>query len=149
VKLRLVPADPQVDPTPRVTGDNSLTQDLASRLTEGPVRYKLQIQGYIDDQKTPLNDERAVWDSPWVTVGELDLPKSNVPADATAAQIEKNVQGAKALTFSVANRWDSSGGSMDPQYDEINRLRLAAYPSSQDGRGADRVKGGRCPMGFD
>src|SRR5262249_42870448 len=58
-KLRLQP-EARVRPgclAPRGrSGDDFLREDLAERLREGPVRWDLQIQRYVDLQSTPLED---------------------------------------------------------------------------------------------
>ncbi len=138
VKLRLVPITPG-ETALGTNGEHELTQDLQERLAAGPVRYRLQVQGYRDPKTTPLNDAREAWDSPWATVGELTLPR---PGKGTGA--EAAVDG---LSYGIGNRWSPEAASLKGIGD-INAIREAAYKASAEGRGVVGAVGKKCPFGF-
>ena len=143
VKFRLVPAE-SVNPKSRGSGSDALTEDLTSRLAEGPVKYKLQVQGYKDPTSTPLNDARAEWDSPYVTIAELEIPKEQL----NPGQVEKNLKGMDGLSFSVWNRWDDKDdGALKPLGD-INAARKRIYEESAKLRGSGQPESKKCPYGY-
>lgn len=148
VKIRLAPKAPPADTKPMADSPNELTEDIAGRLATEPIVYELQVQGYIDETKTPMNDARKKWDSPGVTVGDLTLPA------LTAGQFEKqnhavNIE-VENVSFNPFNRWDESAQALNP-VGEINAVRKIAYEASVAGRsslpGANAVVP-KCPYGF-
>ncbi|MDB5099331.1 MAG: catalase, partial [Cyanobacteria bacterium RYN_339] len=135
----------QVPKEPRVHGAEELSQDLEQRLDQDAVRYVLQVQGYVDPKTTPLDDARETWNTPWVTVGELMLPRqSRVERAAGKKQTDAEVD---RLAYSIGNRWSDDPGSLKGVGD-INAIREAAYQASAEGRGITGAAGKRCPFGF-
>jgi hypothetical protein len=62
-------------------GPDHLGEGLAATLRERAVRYDLQVQFYVDAEKTPIEDASVEWSehvSPFLTVAELTLPKQDV-----------------------------------------------------------------------
>jgi hypothetical protein len=58
-------------------------QDIRQRLALGPLRYTVQLQFFVDETLTPIEDASVNWDekvAPYVTVGYLNL----LPPAATA-----------------------------------------------------------------
>lgn len=55
---------------------DSLGEDLARRLRQGPVVYDFRVQFYVDETRTPIEDASVEWrveDAPFVTVARLTL----------------------------------------------------------------------------
>jgi hypothetical protein len=146
VKLRLVPVDPHSN-QPLVHGNSELTDDMRMRLQHEPVKYLLQVQGYMNERDTPMNDATKPWKSDFVTVGELTLPQ--LPKDEGAANAK--IQGAEgeidSLAYSIANRWTKDDSSLKGLGD-INAIREQAYKASAEGRGVTGTNGMRCPLGY-
>lgn len=85
-KWSLVPV-PGDAPAP---GAKTLVEDLAARLPQG-LRWEFRVQLYQDATRTPIEDVRTEWDSPWIVVGHLELPAQNPDSDegrALAAYLE-------------------------------------------------------------
>jgi hypothetical protein len=145
VKIRLRPAV-DVLPTLAGHGPDELHEDFLIKLKYGPVRYKLEVQGFESKETTPLDDARETWSTPWVTVGELTFGKHdpNVPSDSVA-RVEKEID---QLAYGISNRWDADERSLKGLGD-INAMREGgAYKASADGRGVDPTQSKRCPYGF-
>jgi hypothetical protein len=61
-----------------------LADEMAARLREGPVVYDFQVQFFVDETKTPIEDASIEWketDAPFVTVARLTLPKQDVTSE--------------------------------------------------------------------
>lgn len=146
VKFRLVPVDPH-SAQPLFDGKQQLSEDMKARLQHEPVKYLLQVQGYINEQETPMNDASKPWSSKFVTVGELTLPQLPNGPDAEA-KLKSAESKIDSLTYSITNRWTQDDESLKGLGD-INAIREKAYQASAEGRGADWKKDGlRCPLGY-
>lgn len=126
-KVRLVPdgtaATPAADP-------NDWSRDVRQRLASGDLRWHLQLQFFVDEERTPIEKPPVPWSesaSPWVPVARLVVPKQDPSSDAgraLAAEIE-------------AARFDPWAALADHRpLGEIMRARKAAYFASQEARGA-------------
>ena len=56
-KLRLLPQQHGWDPR----ANRDWAADVTRRLHAGPLVYALQVQLFVDEQRTPIEDGRAVW----------------------------------------------------------------------------------------
>jgi hypothetical protein len=122
VRYRFAP-DGDVDPTLREARDDTgsqLADDLRRRLADGPVRWSFEVQGYLDPERTPLDDHRVAWQSPWVQLARLTV--TDVVALGTP------------LTLRAAPSWPASNGPVLEPLGDLNMLRGAAYEVSQRGR---------------
>lgn len=54
-------------------GDNYLRADIFNRLEQGPVKWQLGLQFFVDEETTPVNDASVAWKSDVVMIGELEL----------------------------------------------------------------------------
>ncbi|WP_250517490.1 hypothetical protein [Caballeronia sp. INDeC2] len=54
-------------------GENYLRADLFNRLEQGPVKWQLGLQFFIDEDTTPINDASVAWKSEVVMIGELEI----------------------------------------------------------------------------
>lgn len=123
VKLRLLPP---AGLQPRHDARKDWAADLAAHAGKAPLRYTLQMQFFVDETRTPIEDASVEWlesDAPFITVADLvvQAPSSD-PAFLT--QVER--------------------GSFDPwqalaahrPLGEVMRARKVAYFASQQLRGA-------------
>lgn len=106
-------------------GDRRLTDDLKARLAVAPLSWALELQGFLDPDRTPMDDHRLRWDSPWLTVGRLSLPRGTAPGP---------IDGG---AFRASPAWPAPGRAVLEPLGDLNRLRQAAYAASRAGRGAD------------
>ena len=72
-----------------------LADELAARLRAAPVVYDFQVQFFVDEAKTPIEDASVEWkeaDAPFVTVARLTLPKQDV-ASASGRKLAEQLDG--------------------------------------------------------
>jgi hypothetical protein len=111
---------------------NHLSDNLASRLKDGPITLDFAIQRFQSEQTTPIEDASIEWKSPVEKVAQLVIVKQDMDdatAKALAAEIEK-------MAF---NPWNCTE-TFRP-LGSIMRARRVVYAASADHRGA-------CPFGF-
>jgi hypothetical protein len=120
VKVRLKP----VGSPPPSTRSKDIVADLRERLAIGPVHWDMELQFFVDEAITPIEDASRIWpdaETPIVTVARLSLFAAS---DAAAQQAE-------------AAKFDPWGGlAAHRPLGEIMRARKAAYFASQQGRAA-------------
>jgi hypothetical protein len=98
--------------------------DVYGRLASAPLVHEVQLQFFLDEARTPIEDAAAVWDSPYLTVARLEIPRQQ-PDEAFAAEVE-------------AARFDPWNAVADHRpLGEVMRARKVAYRPSQQNRGAD------------
>jgi catalase len=118
VKLRLKPVG---NPPPSARAKD-IVADLRERLAIRPVQWDMELQFFVDEAITPIEDASKAWpdaETPIVTVARLTLVAAS---DAAAKQAE-------------AARFDPwSGLAAHRPLGEIMRARKAAYYASQQGR---------------
>lgn len=71
-----------------------LSEELSERLRKGPVSYDFQIQFFVDDARTPIEDASVEWkesDAPFITVGRLDIPRQDT-ASARGTKLQEFVE---------------------------------------------------------
>jgi hypothetical protein len=118
-RVRLRAASLQVDAAAR----DDWTADIYSRLASGPLEHELQLQFFLDEAHTPIEDAAVVWDAPYTTVARLVIP-SQTPDEAFAADVE-------------AARFDPWNALVEHRpLGEVMRARKVAYRPSQLNRGA-------------
>lgn len=106
----------------RAAGDRCLTGDLSTRLREAECSWTLELQGFLDPARTPMDDHRIPWDSPWLEVGRLSLRTGSGPRPLAADG------------FRATPEWTDEGGPVLEPLGDLNRLREAAYAASRSGR---------------
>lgn len=122
VRYRFAPS-PSVDPALRVTAAGGLGRDLEERRRQGEVSWEFQVQGFLDRERTPLDDHRVAWRSPWLTVARLTLAREDVVGEGDAT-----------IGFRVTPDWPDEGGAVLEPLGDLNALRAAAYAESAAGR---------------
>jgi len=84
VKYRLVPECPPAGHVAPYDDADYLATDLQSRLLEGEVRFRFEVQFFTNDKQTPLDRAMVRWDTPFVQVATLVLPRQDVCARGQA-----------------------------------------------------------------
>ena len=107
-----------------------LAEELAARLSRGPVSYYLRAQFYVDDERTPIEDPTREWleqDAPFVTLARLTLPRQDLGAP----------RGQKVASFIESLSFDPWHTTADFRpLGNMMRARNAAYRMSGQERGA-------------
>ncbi|MGW6929977.1 hypothetical protein ACWGE0_07880 [Lentzea sp. NPDC054927] len=120
VRVRVRAASDQVNPQ----APDDWSADVYDRLAEAPLVYEVQLQFFLDEARTPIEDAAVVWDSPYRTVARLVIG-SQQPDEEFAAQVE-------------AAKFDPWNALVEHRpLGEVMRARKVAYRPSQLGRGAD------------
>jgi hypothetical protein len=99
-----------------------LRGEFRTRLEKEDVRFEFQVQRYIDERRTPLEDARKPWDSPHETIAELVIPRQSLAED------EEFFEG---LQF---NPWHVNTSNFEP-VGNMNRARRVVYPAAVKARG--------------
>ena len=119
VRVRLKP----VGNPPPTARSKDIAEDMRERLAVGSVAYDLELQFFVDEATTPIEDATKVWpdsEAPVVTVARLTLGLDDSVAEPAG----------KA-------KFDPWSGLADHRpLGEIMRARKAAYFASQQGRAA-------------
>lgn len=127
VRLRLVPDAGNGAADPSAKAD--LGADFANRLAQRDLGWDLQLQPYVDEATTPIEDASINWPTPYTTVARLVLAKQDTKsADGEAL--------ARELESGVFDPWQ--GLAAHRPLGEVQRARRVVYFASQKGRGAAR-----------
>ncbi|AQH02114.1 peroxidase [Burkholderia sp. KK1] len=101
-------------------GDDYLRDDLLSRLRQGPVKWRLGLQFFVDEATTPVNDASVAWKSEIVHIGELEIDA--LPTADDEARINQ-------LAFNPANGFEPLGIT------HARKVVYAASAANRKGRG--------------
>jgi hypothetical protein len=124
VKLRILPASSKINQAAR----KDLARDMMDRLAEGPLVYEMQLQFYIEEALTPIENAEQLWpetESPFITVAKLTIPQQ----DFSAAALEKRNEAIELDAFDPWNALEAHR-----PLGEVMRARKIAYFTSQKGR---------------
>lgn len=136
--------------------DSYLRDDLIERLKRGPVVFDFQVQLFLNEKDTPIEDGSCKWTSPLVTIAQLVIPQQ----DLTSPEAASAQQAIEQFEF---NPWNCADGIRP--LGSLNRARRLVYkasvelrkgqstPSSSQGTNntmtdSKNVKKGRCPFHF-
>lgn len=123
VRARLLPPPGEVA---SATAKGGRARDVLERLRARPLTYAFELQFFVDEASTPIEDGSVDWPesvAPFVSVARLTLPKQDPPS-AFAEQVE-------AATF------DPWAALLDHRpLGELMRARKVVYYASQAERGA-------------
>ena len=125
VRVRLFP-DPTNGPS-RPDAKKDWGADIKARLKAGPLHYQLQVQPFVSEALTPIEDPTVNWPTPYTTVGHVTLERQDLDSgdgQALAAQAEKN----------IFDPWQALAAHRP--LGDVMRARKVVYFESQKGRGA-------------
>jgi hypothetical protein len=102
-----------------------LHQELAARLRERPVSFRLGLQRFVDEARTPIEDGAADWEltSPPLEVATLTLPRQELMSE------EARRQAAEVERFAF-NPWNAPADFRP--LGNLNRARAVVYRASAE-----------------
>ena len=115
LKYRLYPVIQKIEP---VKSNANLAEEFKSRLKADDVKFSFQIQRYINETLTPLEDATKGWNSPFEMIAELLIPRQDLINDEAFF---------KTLHF---NPWKVNSNEFEP-VGNMNRARKIVYASSE------------------
>jgi hypothetical protein len=125
IRLRIVP-----EARAALAKSDDLAKDVAAQLAKGPLRFAMQIQFYVDEARTPIENAEPDWlesDAPYLVVGYLTVPPIEIGGDEHK-KLEAEVEAGKFDPWNALMVHRPLGAVM--------RARKATYFKSQQGRGA-------------
>lgn len=123
VRVRLVPAASNGAPVGKAP--DSWGAEFSGRLHKQDLHWDLQLQPFVNEATTPIEDASVDWPTPYTTVARLTLPRQDTAADAVLAQ------QAEAAVF---DPWKALAEHRP--LGDVMRARKVVYYESQKGRGA-------------
>lgn len=124
VRLALHPmADDDGSAAPTIQGDNVLRRELGMRLAAGDLRYRLAVQRFVDERRTPIEDASVVWRenvTRSVAIGTIIIPQCDI-LGAEGEDVRARVDAMQL------NPWNSA-----PEFRPLgshNRLLQLVYAS--------------------
>lgn len=124
-RVRLVPAEANGKPEPGANKD--WNTDFSTRLAQRALHWDLQLQPWVSETLTPLEDASVNWPTRYVTVARLMLPQQDtagVDGQALAQRVEAT----------VIDPWQALAAHRP--LGDVQRARKVVYFASQKGRGA-------------
>jgi len=124
VRVRLQAASDEVKPGAAA----DWAADFLGRFKGGPLVFKLQLQFFVNEARTPIEDASVDWPedvAPYVTVGVLTLPVQD-PQDAAGRALAATIEAAAFDPWSALMEHRPLG--------EVMRARKVVYFQSQSGR---------------
>ncbi|MBI2751514.1 MAG: catalase [Burkholderiales bacterium] len=125
VRVRLVPAAANGPATPGANQDWGA--DFAARLRERSLHWELQLQPFVDERRTPIEDASVNWPSPNTAVARLTLPRQDIASEQGRALCEQ-------VEAAVFDPWQALAAHRP--LGDVQRARKVVYFESQKGRGA-------------
>ena len=125
VRVRLVPAANNGTASPDAKADWGA--DFSARLKKGGLAWDLQLQPFVSEALTPIEDASVNWRSPYTTVARLTVPKQDT-GSAEGQALEKAAEAA------VFDPWQALAAHRP--LGDVQRARKVVYFESQKGRGA-------------
>lgn len=126
VRARLLPASTEINPDAM----NSWSGDFRARLAKAPLRFEFQLQFFVDEASTAIEDATNDWPedvAPFVTVGILTIP----------VQDTESAEGKRLAETIEAAAFDPWGALMAHRpLGEAMRARKVVYFQSQTWRKA-------------
>lgn len=125
VRVRLVPdpANGVADPAAKADWGADFSKRLAGR----DLGWDLQLQPFVSESLTPIEDASVTWATPFTTVARLTLPKQDT----------KSAEGqafARQVEAGVFDPWQALAAHRP--LGDVQRARRVVYFTSQQGRGA-------------
>jgi len=125
VRLRLVPTGANGAAAKGANADWGT--DFSARLAKHHLQWDLQLQPFVSEALTPIEDASVNWPSPYTTVARLSLPRQ----DTASAKGQELAAEAEAGVF---DPWQALAAHRP--LGDVQRARKVVYFESQKGRGA-------------
>ncbi|MDR7306346.1 catalase [Rhodoferax saidenbachensis] len=125
VRVRLVPAAANGAGVQGTQDDWGA--EFSGRLKQKALQWDLQLQPYVNEALTPIEDASVNWPTPYTTVARLTLPAQDTGSAAAQAF-------AKEAEAAVFDPWQAMAAHRP--LGDVMRARKAVYFVSQQGRGA-------------
>jgi hypothetical protein len=101
---------------------------MARRLNAQDLYYTLELQPFVSEELTPIEDASVNWPTPYTAVARLTLPRQDVSSrseQALAAEVEAST---------MCDPWCALAAHRP--LGDVMRARKVVYFQSQQGRGA-------------
>lgn len=124
VRVRLLPASDEV----KSGASPNWAEEFLARLDNGPLKFSLQLQFFVDEKRTPIEDASIDWPedvAPYVSVGVLTIPPQDIRS-AAGRELAASIEGAAFDPWSALMAHRPLG--------EVMRARKVVYYQSQIGR---------------
>jgi catalase len=122
----MLPASTDVN----ANAEESWSSDFLSHLSKGDLQFEVQLQFFVDEARTPIEDATNEWPeevAPFVTVAVLTVP----------TQDTESTEGSKLAADIEAAAFDPWNALMEHRpLGEVMRARKVVYFQSQNGRKA-------------
>lgn len=123
VRVRLVPD--QRNGAPAARGCSDWNADFSKRLHQHDLQWALQLQPFVREDITPIEDASVSWPTPYTTVATLRMPRQSTdPEGALAKEVEAG----------VFDPWQALAAHRP--LGDVMRARKVVYYRSQQERGA-------------
>ena len=130
VRVRLVPSLANSGPG-SINSDQPKTvdwsADMSTRLAAGPLVYDLELQPFVNEATTPIENASVPWPTPYTAVARLTLPQQDLSGGFAQAL-------AKEVEAGVFDPWAALAAHRP--LGDVMRARKVVYFASQQGRGA-------------
>ncbi len=125
VRVRLQPA--ASNPPAGANAADDWGADFARLLAGGALQWDLQLQPFVSESITPIEDASVNWPTPYTTVARLTLPQQDVQS-AQGQALQARIEAG------VFDPWQALAEHRP--LGEVQRARKVVYFKSQQGRGA-------------
>lgn len=127
VRVRLVPSAANAATGAPPARHVDWGADMAARLARGPLVYDLELQPFVDEAITPIEDASVAWPTPYTSVARLTLPLQDLGSPEALAL-------AQEVEAGVFDPWAALAAHRP--LGDVMRARKVVYFASQQGRGA-------------
>ena len=127
VRYTLKPLAQRTGIQPDAADMQYLSREFAARLSKGDVSYRLAVQRYLDEKRTPIENGAAEWrekDAPFIEIATLTIPMQDLNTEHAA-------EAGKAVNGLAFNPWNCP----EPfrPLGSLNRARKKVYLASAAG----------------
>ncbi len=124
VRVRLVPAASNGPASAGAKRDWGA--DFSAKLRKKSLQWDLQLQPFVDAERTPIEDASVNWPSPYTTVARLTLPKQDTNSSQGQALAQK-------VELAIFDPWQALAAHRP--LGDVMRARKVVYFVSQQARG--------------
>lgn len=124
VRVRLVPSEGNGAASPGADADWGA--DFSARMAKQDLSWDLQLQPFVNETITPIEDASVTWPSAYVTVARLTIPKQKT--DSAQGKVF-----AERVESTVFDPWQALAAHRP--LGDVQRARKVVYYQSQKGRG--------------